>query len=159
MEEGNPDSNSTQKDILIPATRNEDDINPFEEYMWMGDPKEEDEVNQQIMEEILEEEFIESCFEDMLEEEALGLFSPPNADGDTIDDGIPSLHSLSIDSGAISDLDADGVVAGESGIVEEQDITWRGTAEGVAPSGFGGHDSEGESDNSDSDSLGDNPQR
>ena len=98
------------------------------------------------MEEILEEEFIESCFEDMLEEEALGLFSPPNADGDTIDDGIPSLHSLSIDSGAISDLDADGVVAGESGIVEEQDITWRGTAEGVAPSGFGGHDSEGESD-------------
>ena len=48
MEEGNPDSNSTQKDILIPATRNEDDINPFEEYMWMGDPKEEDEVNQQV---------------------------------------------------------------------------------------------------------------
>ncbi|XP_022110461.1 polyadenylate-binding protein-interacting protein 2B-like [Acanthaster planci] len=145
------DPTKTQKDSITMTTSSEQD-NPFEEYMWMGDPQEEDAVNLQVMEQILEEEFIESCFEDMLEEEALGLFSPPDEQGDG-DDVIPSLHSLSLDSGAVSDLEG---VDGGTGDPEDE---WRGGAEGSPPSGFGGQSSDGESENSDSDSLGDTPQR
>ncbi|XP_023653455.1 polyadenylate-binding protein-interacting protein 2 [Paramormyrops kingsleyae] len=40
--------------------------NPFAEYMWMEN---EEEFNRQIEEELWEEEFIERCFQEMLEEE------------------------------------------------------------------------------------------
>ncbi|XP_038070994.1 polyadenylate-binding protein-interacting protein 2B-like isoform X2 [Patiria miniata] len=138
------------KDTAAMTTSNEQD-NPFAEYMWMGDPKEEDEVNLQVMEEILEEEFIESCFEDMLEEEALGLFTPPGEEpgGDGDDEIIPALHSLSLDENdAVADLNA--VVDVESRDDENQDHEgdgWRGGANGSTPSGFGGQGSDGESEN------------
>ncbi|XP_076021888.1 polyadenylate-binding protein-interacting protein 2-like isoform X2 [Genypterus blacodes] len=40
--------------------------NPFAEYMWMEN---EEEFNRQVEEELWEEEFIEHCFQEMLEEE------------------------------------------------------------------------------------------
>ncbi|XP_030224580.1 polyadenylate-binding protein-interacting protein 2B [Gadus morhua] len=42
------------------------DDNPFAEYMWMEN---EEEFNRQVEEELKEEEFIELCFQEMLEEE------------------------------------------------------------------------------------------
>lgn len=50
--------------ILISQFNN--DENPFAEYMWMEN---EEEFNRQVEEELWEEEFIERCFQEMLEEE------------------------------------------------------------------------------------------
>ncbi|XP_038867811.1 polyadenylate-binding protein-interacting protein 2-like [Salvelinus namaycush] len=49
------------------------DDNPFAEYMWMEN---EEEFNRQIEEELWEEEFIERCFQEMLEEEENEWFIP-----------------------------------------------------------------------------------
>uniref|UniRef100_A0A8I3WW02 Poly(A) binding protein interacting protein 2 n=1 Tax=Callithrix jacchus TaxID=9483 RepID=A0A8I3WW02_CALJA len=53
------------KDVIMNGHSHEDD-NPFAEYMWMEN---EEEFNRQIEEELWEEEFIERCFQEMLEEE------------------------------------------------------------------------------------------
>ncbi|XP_039088583.1 polyadenylate-binding protein-interacting protein 2-like [Hyaena hyaena] len=50
------------KDVITNGHSNEDD-NPFAVYMWMGN---EEEFNRQ---KLWEEEFIERCFQEMLEEE------------------------------------------------------------------------------------------
>ncbi|XP_032775271.1 polyadenylate-binding protein-interacting protein 2-like [Rattus rattus] len=52
-------------DVIINGHSHEED-NPFAEYMWMEN---EEEFNRQIEEELWEEEFIERCFQEMLEEE------------------------------------------------------------------------------------------
>nr|XP_044993085.1 polyadenylate-binding protein-interacting protein 2-like [Jaculus jaculus] len=53
------------EDVIINGHSHEDD-NPFAEYMWMEN---EEEFNRQIGEELWEEEFIESSFQEMREEE------------------------------------------------------------------------------------------
>ncbi|XP_046884676.1 polyadenylate-binding protein-interacting protein 2-like [Hypomesus transpacificus] len=57
--------------ILTNQFNNED--NPFAEYMWMEN---EEEFNRQVEEELWEEEFIERCFQEMLEEEEHEWFIP-----------------------------------------------------------------------------------
>ncbi|KAF6715907.1 Polyadenylate-binding protein-interacting protein 2B [Oryzias melastigma] len=47
--------------------------NPFAEYMWMEN---EEEYNRQVEEELLEQEFLERCFQEMLEEEDQDWFIP-----------------------------------------------------------------------------------
>uniref|UniRef100_A0A3P9KQJ8 Poly(A) binding protein interacting protein 2B n=1 Tax=Oryzias latipes TaxID=8090 RepID=A0A3P9KQJ8_ORYLA len=49
------------------------DVNPFAEYMWMEN---EEEYNRQVEEELLEQEFLERCFQEMLEEEDQDWFIP-----------------------------------------------------------------------------------
>ncbi|XP_061815228.1 polyadenylate-binding protein-interacting protein 2B [Nerophis lumbriciformis] len=49
------------------------DANPFAEYMWMEN---EEEYNRQVEEELLEQEFLERCFQEMLEEEDQHWFIP-----------------------------------------------------------------------------------
>uniref|UniRef100_A0A3Q3KBN2 Uncharacterized protein n=1 Tax=Monopterus albus TaxID=43700 RepID=A0A3Q3KBN2_MONAL len=49
------------------------DSNPFAEYMWMEN---EEEYNRQVEEELLEQEFLERCFQEMLEEEDKDWFIP-----------------------------------------------------------------------------------
>ncbi|KAI9538115.1 Polyadenylate-binding protein-interacting protein 2B [Dissostichus eleginoides] len=49
------------------------DANPFAEYMWMEN---EEEYNRQVEEELLEQEFLERCFQEMLEEEDQDWFIP-----------------------------------------------------------------------------------
>uniref|UniRef100_A0A1A8PT43 Polyadenylate-binding protein-interacting protein 2 n=1 Tax=Nothobranchius pienaari TaxID=704102 RepID=A0A1A8PT43_9TELE len=51
--------------------------NPFAEYMWMEN---EEEFNQQVEEELWEEEFIERCFQEMLEEEEQWEWFVPSRD-------------------------------------------------------------------------------
>ncbi|XP_063046811.1 polyadenylate-binding protein-interacting protein 2-like [Engraulis encrasicolus] len=52
-------------DVILNNQMNSEE-NPFAEYMWMEN---EEEFNRQIEEELWEEEFIERCFQEMLEEE------------------------------------------------------------------------------------------
>ncbi|KAL0969934.1 hypothetical protein UPYG_G00234740 [Umbra pygmaea] len=47
--------------------------NPFAEYMWMEN---EDAYNRQVEEELLEQEFLERCFQEMLDEEDQDWFIP-----------------------------------------------------------------------------------
>ncbi|KAJ0023533.1 hypothetical protein NQD34_003432 [Periophthalmus magnuspinnatus] len=47
--------------------------NPFAEYMWMEN---EEEFDRQVEEELWEQDFIESCFNQMLEEEQWEWFIP-----------------------------------------------------------------------------------
>nr|XP_057920412.1 polyadenylate-binding protein-interacting protein 2-like [Doryrhamphus excisus]XP_057920413.1 polyadenylate-binding protein-interacting protein 2-like [Doryrhamphus excisus] len=47
--------------------------NPFAEYMWM---EHEEEFNRQVEEELWEEDFIERCFQEMLDEEEWEWFVP-----------------------------------------------------------------------------------
>ncbi|XP_061524535.1 polyadenylate-binding protein-interacting protein 2B isoform X1 [Phyllopteryx taeniolatus] len=49
------------------------DANPFAEYMWMEN---EEEYNRQVEEELLEQEFLDRCFQEMLEEEDQHWFIP-----------------------------------------------------------------------------------
>ncbi|XP_028816277.1 polyadenylate-binding protein-interacting protein 2-like [Denticeps clupeoides] len=51
---------------VIPNGQLDNEDDPFAEYMWMEN---EEEFNRQIEEELWEEEFIERCFQEMLEEE------------------------------------------------------------------------------------------
>ncbi|KAL2077433.1 hypothetical protein ACEWY4_026937 [Coilia grayii] len=59
-------------DIILNSQLNNEE-NPFAEYMWMEN---EEEFNRQIEEELWEEEFIERCFQEMLEEEEHEWFIP-----------------------------------------------------------------------------------
>ncbi|XP_037318280.1 polyadenylate-binding protein-interacting protein 2-like [Pungitius pungitius] len=60
----------------------EDD--PFAEYMWMEN---EEEFNRQVEEELWEEEFMERCFQEMLEEEEQWEWFIPSRD-------LPQLQEL-----------------------------------------------------------------
>ncbi|KAL2097664.1 hypothetical protein ACEWY4_006871 [Coilia grayii] len=51
----------------------EGESNPFAEYMWM---EHEEEYNRQVEEELQEQEFLERCFQEMLEEEDQDWFIP-----------------------------------------------------------------------------------
>uniref|UniRef100_A0A3B4C192 Ataxin-2 C-terminal domain-containing protein n=2 Tax=Pygocentrus nattereri TaxID=42514 RepID=A0A3B4C192_PYGNA len=51
----------------------EGEANPFAEYMWMEN---EEEYNRQVEEELLEQEFLERCFQEMLDEEDQDWFIP-----------------------------------------------------------------------------------
>ncbi|XP_061586889.1 polyadenylate-binding protein-interacting protein 2B-like [Cololabis saira] len=63
----------SQLGILVSLYAGENtDANPFAEYMWMEN---EEEYNRQV-EELLEREFLERCFQEMLEEEDQDWFIP-----------------------------------------------------------------------------------
>ncbi|KAG7464217.1 hypothetical protein JOB18_020888 [Solea senegalensis] len=53
------------------------DADPFAEYMWMEN---EEEFDRQVEEELWEEEFIEHCFQEMLEEEEQWEWFIPSRD-------------------------------------------------------------------------------
>ncbi|RXN20015.1 polyadenylate-binding -interacting 2B-like protein [Labeo rohita] len=61
------------KDENVVNGHKEGDANPFAEYMWMEN---EEEYNRQVEEELLEQEFLERCFQEMLEEEDQDWFIP-----------------------------------------------------------------------------------
>lgn len=64
-------------DDVILTTQAYIDDNPFADYMWMEN---EEEFNRQIEEELWEEEFIERCFQQMLEEEEAREWFIPSRD-------------------------------------------------------------------------------
>ncbi|XP_056143473.1 polyadenylate-binding protein-interacting protein 2-like [Lampris incognitus] len=75
---GSGASNMTiSNDVILTNQFNLEDSNPFAEYMWMEN---EEEFNRQVEEELWEEEFIERCFQEMLEEEEQWEWFVPSRD-------------------------------------------------------------------------------
>uniref|UniRef100_UPI00358F2AA3 polyadenylate-binding protein-interacting protein 2B-like isoform X2 n=1 Tax=Myxine glutinosa TaxID=7769 RepID=UPI00358F2AA3 len=62
----------SEQSALTPVQPPRDD-NPFEEFMWMEN---EEEYNEQVERELCEEEFLERCFQEMLDEEEREWFIP-----------------------------------------------------------------------------------
>ncbi|RVE67615.1 hypothetical protein OJAV_G00104550 [Oryzias javanicus] len=63
-------------DVILSSQFSPDD-EPFAEYLWM---EHEEEFNRQVEEELWEEEFIECCFQEMLEEEEQWEWFIPSRD-------------------------------------------------------------------------------
>ncbi|NXO29810.1 PAI2B protein, partial [Cisticola juncidis] len=79
----------------------EKESNPFAEYMWMEN---EEDFNRQVEEELQEQEFLDRCFQEMLEEEEQDWFIPardlPQGMGMGMGQLQQQLHGLSVGDGA-----------------------------------------------------------
>ncbi|KAM6313618.1 polyadenylate-binding protein-interacting protein 2B [Aegotheles albertisi] len=63
---------TTNEDQVVNG-HDEKENNPFAEYMWMEN---EEDFNRQVEEELQEQEFLDRCFQEMLEEEDQDWFIP-----------------------------------------------------------------------------------
>ncbi|XP_071506472.1 uncharacterized protein [Diadema antillarum] len=91
---------SVELALVTESQSNPKDENPYADYMWMGE--EENEFDLDVLAQLEEEEYIENCFQDMLEEEALGLFTPPPVSSTstmTSTTSLPPIQNLSIGNG------------------------------------------------------------
>lgn len=70
---GNPSSNNKSKDEQVVNGHDENENNPFAEYMWMEN---EEDFNRQVEEELQEQDFLDRCFQEMLDEEDQDWFIP-----------------------------------------------------------------------------------
>ncbi|KAL4631512.1 polyadenylate-binding protein-interacting protein 2 [Arapaima gigas] len=96
---GRSSTSGMMSDDLILGGQFPGEENPFAEYMWMEN---EEEFNRQIEEELWEEEFIERCFQEMLEEEEeYEWFIPARDLPDTINHLQEQLNGLVIGDGNI----------------------------------------------------------
>ncbi|NWR41117.1 PAI2B protein, partial [Regulus satrapa] len=66
-------SNPKSKEDPAGNGHEEKEKNPFAEYMWMEN---EEDFNRQVEEELQEQEFLDRCFQEMLEEEDQDWFIP-----------------------------------------------------------------------------------
>lgn len=100
---GSTASNPKSKEDPVGNGHEEKESNPFAEYMWMEN---EEEFNRQIEEELWEEEFIERCFQEMLEEEEEHEWFIPARDlPQTMDQIQDQFNDLVIsDSSSLEDL-------------------------------------------------------
>ncbi|KAM7418246.1 hypothetical protein PAMA_017754 [Pampus argenteus] len=88
-------------EVILLSSQLAAEENPFAEYMWMEN---EEEFNRQVEEELWEEEFIERCFQEMLEEEEQWEWFIPSRD-------LPSLQEQLGLLGLDADADFDVVVS------------------------------------------------
>ncbi|XP_075043981.1 polyadenylate-binding protein-interacting protein 2B [Mixophyes fleayi] len=70
---GNSTSNNKSKDDQVVNGHDENENNPFAEYMWMEN---EEDFNRQVEEELQEQDFLDRCFQEMMEEEDKDWFIP-----------------------------------------------------------------------------------
>ncbi|XP_030306385.1 polyadenylate-binding protein-interacting protein 2B isoform X2 [Calypte anna] len=66
-------SSPKSKEDQVGNGHDEKENNPFAEYMWMEN---EEDFNRQVEEELQEQEFLDRCFQEMLEEEDQDWFIP-----------------------------------------------------------------------------------
>ncbi|XP_036813611.1 polyadenylate-binding protein-interacting protein 2B isoform X4 [Oncorhynchus mykiss] len=79
---------------------------PFAEYMWMEN---EDAYNRQVEEELLEQEFLERCFQEMLDEEDQDWFIPARDLPSGMGQLQQQLNGLSVsDRGNAEEMASDG---------------------------------------------------
>ncbi|KAF4110776.1 polyadenylate-binding protein-interacting protein 2B-like isoform X1 [Onychostoma macrolepis] len=78
----------------------ENESNPFAEYMWMEN---EEEYNRQVEEELLEQEFLERCFQEMLDEEDQDWFIPER-DLPSVGQIQQQLNGLSVSDGNAEEI-------------------------------------------------------
>uniref|UniRef100_A0A8C3UWM7 Polyadenylate-binding protein-interacting protein 2B n=1 Tax=Catharus ustulatus TaxID=91951 RepID=A0A8C3UWM7_CATUS len=75
----------------------EQDKNPFAEYMWMEN---EEDFNRQVEEELQEQEFLDRCFQEMLEEEEQDWFIPARDLPQGMAQLQQQLHGLAVGDGS-----------------------------------------------------------
>ncbi|XP_051504980.1 polyadenylate-binding protein-interacting protein 2B-like [Myxocyprinus asiaticus] len=78
----------------------ENDSNTFAEYMWMEN---EEEYNRQVEEELLEQDFLERCFQEMLDEEDQDWFIPER-DLPSVGQIQQQLNGLSVSDGNAEEI-------------------------------------------------------
>ncbi|XDV17770.1 hypothetical protein PO909_023589 [Leuciscus waleckii] len=78
----------------------ENESNPFAEYMWMEN---EEEYDRQVEEELLEQEFLERCFQEMLDEEDQDWFIPER-DLPSVGQIQQQLNGLSVSDGNAEEI-------------------------------------------------------
>ncbi|KAK9981227.1 hypothetical protein ABG768_000782 [Culter alburnus] len=93
--------NGQGKDENVVNGHKEGDANPFAEYMWMEN---EEEYNRQVEEELLEQEFLERCFQEMLEEEDQDWFIPARDLPPGVGQIQQQLSGLSVSDGNAEDI-------------------------------------------------------
>ncbi|KAI7810780.1 polyadenylate-binding protein-interacting protein 2B [Triplophysa rosa] len=89
------------KDENVVNGHKEGEANPFAEYMWMEN---EEEYNRQVEEELLEQEFLERCFQEMLEEEDQDWFIPARDLPPGVGQIQQQLSALSVGDGNAEDI-------------------------------------------------------
>ncbi|NWV99420.1 PAI2B protein, partial [Machaerirhynchus nigripectus] len=70
---GTATSNPKSKEVSVGNGREEKESDPFAEYLWMEN---EEDFDRQVEEELQEQEFLDRCFQEMLEEEERDWFVP-----------------------------------------------------------------------------------
>lgn len=80
---------------------NNNNNNPFADYMWMEN---EEDYNRQVEEELLEQEFLERCFQEMLEEEDQDWFIPARDLAPGVGQIQQQLNGLSVSNGNADEL-------------------------------------------------------
>ncbi|XP_047440666.1 polyadenylate-binding protein-interacting protein 2-like [Mugil cephalus] len=109
---GDGSSNMSINEVILNNQFNSDE-NPFAEFMWMEN---EEEFNRQVEEELWEEEFIERCFQEMLEEEEQWEWFIPSRDlpPGTVSQLQEQISLLVLDGDVQSDADCEVVVVNSS---------------------------------------------
>ncbi|XP_071664518.1 polyadenylate-binding protein-interacting protein 2B isoform X4 [Patagioenas fasciata] len=80
--------------------RDDKENNPFAEYMWMEN---EEDFNRQVEEELQEQEFLDRCFQEMLEEEDQDWFIPSRDLPQGVGQLQQQLNGLSVGDGHASE--------------------------------------------------------
>ncbi|XP_041800302.1 polyadenylate-binding protein-interacting protein 2-like [Chelmon rostratus] len=103
------DPNMAVTNEVILSSQFSSDEDPFAEYMWMEN---EEEFNRQVEEELWEEEFIERCIQELLEEEEQWEWFIPSRDlpSQTVNQLQDQISLLVLDSDVHADVDIDVVV-------------------------------------------------
>lgn len=115
------------------------DDNPYEDYMWMGE--EELEFEQDVLAQLEEEEYLEYCFQDMMEEEALGLFIPPpipSSSSSSSSSSSTSSSSTTTSMPQIQNLSINNINGGQNGHHVNGDVVLIPTSEVSYNAGTGG---------------------
>ncbi|KAL1023671.1 hypothetical protein UPYG_G00044350 [Umbra pygmaea] len=92
---------SVKEDNVANGHKEGEGGNPFAEYMWMEN---EEDYNRQVEEELLEQEFLERCFQEMLEEEDQDWFIPARDLAPGVGHIQQQLNGLSITGGNADDI-------------------------------------------------------
>ncbi|KAM7000057.1 polyadenylate-binding protein-interacting protein 2-like [Tautogolabrus adspersus] len=105
----NVNTNMTISNEVILSNQFITEEDPFAEYMWMEN---EEEFNRQVEEELWEEEFIERCIQELLEEEEQWEWFIPSRDlpGQTVSQLQDQISLLVLDSDVHADADYEIVV-------------------------------------------------
>uniref|UniRef100_A0A8C3I419 Poly(A) binding protein interacting protein 2B n=1 Tax=Chrysemys picta bellii TaxID=8478 RepID=A0A8C3I419_CHRPI len=93
-------SNAKSKDEQVVNGHDEKENNPFAEYMWMEN---EEDFNRQVEEELQEQDFLDRCFQEMLDEEDQDWFIPSRDLPQGIGQLQQQLNGLSVGDGCSSE--------------------------------------------------------
>ncbi|XP_073343207.1 polyadenylate-binding protein-interacting protein 2-like [Pagrus major] len=105
----NVNTNMTISNEVILMNQFNSEENPFAEYMWMEN---EEEFNRQVEEELWEEEFIERCIQELMEEEEQWEWFIPSRDlpAQTVTQLQDQISLLVLDTDVHADADFDLVI-------------------------------------------------